>query len=58
MTCGQRILNLVRLRTDHLVKLVEVASEFIRNTTSLVDVASINELLEVLDFVLVTEETE
>lgn len=58
MTCGQRILNLVRLRTDHLVKLVQMASEFVGNTTSLVNIAGINKLLEVLDLVLVTEETE
>ena len=58
MTRGEWVLNLIGFGTDHLVKLVEVASEFIRNTTSLVDVTRINELLEVLDFVLVTEETE
>jgi hypothetical protein len=35
-----------------------VTSEFVGNTTSLIHIAGINELLEVLDFVLVTEETE
>lgn len=58
MTRGEWVLNLIGFGTDHLIKLVQVTSEFIGNTTSLVHVAGINELLEVLDFVLVTEETE
>ena len=58
MIHGQWILGLIGLGTDHLVKLVQVTSEFIGNTTRLIHVAGINELLEVLDFVLVTEEAE
>ena len=58
MIHGQWILGLIGLGTDHLIKLVEMTSEFIGNTTSLIHVASINELLEVLNFVLLTEETE
>jgi hypothetical protein len=58
MSGGQWILNLISLGTDHLIKLVQVTSEFVGNTTSLIHIAGINELLEVLDFVLVTEETE
>lgn len=58
MACGQRILNTTGLGANHLIKLVEVASEFIRNTTRIVHVTGINELLEVLDFILLTEEPE
>jgi hypothetical protein len=58
MAGGQRILDLIGLGANHLVKLVQVATEFVGNTTGLVHVAGINELLEVLDFVLVTEESE
>lgn len=58
MAHGKWILDLIGLGTDHLVKLVEMTSEFIGNTTSLIHIAGINELLEVLNFILLTEETE
>lgn len=58
MSSGQGVLNLVCLGANHLIKLVEVASQFVGNTTRLVHIAGVNELLEVLDFVLVTEEPE
>jgi hypothetical protein len=58
MACGQWVLNPIGLGANHLIKLLQVTSEFIRNTTRLIHVAGIDELLEVLDFVLVTEETE